>query len=522
MSFSKFFDNPFVKTKITSADVKPPEMILGYLLGPFGALISNATFASYLNRYYSDILGWTDSARFGVFSALLPMISVLFVIIGNLFVGRLLDRTRTSQGKARPYLLLSAPLVVTAIITLFVVPRDAPPALQMAWIAVSYNLYYAVSYPFYYTAHSSLVALSTRNSNDRGLLATLSNASGVAAAGIGASILVPVLLNDFLFVPGADGGIDAAASYGNWKIAMAVLCVTTLTGILIEYYFSRERITEETIKMEAAEKQVSMAEQIKACTGSGYWWMMILYFLLFQFGGLVKNGSMTYYCTWMFEDIAPGTAQGLLGAIGGIPTAVGMILAWPIAGRLGKQRSVAIGLTVSVIGGLVSFLDVHSFLMVCIGIILKGIGSIPAMYVTLALFSDVLDHLEAKNGFRSDGFAMSVYGSIMVGLTGLGSGVINVLLSSAGYDAGFAAQQESVETMLVVCYLAIELVCYAACAVLMSFLKVENHMDEDHRIILENQKAAVLAAGGEWITPEERLRREQEESEKPAAKRSHR
>ena len=71
---------------------------------------------------------------------------------------------------------------MVAIVTLFIVPKDASPILQMAWIAISYNLYYAVSYPFYYTAHSSLVALSTRNSNDRGLLATLSNASGVAAA----------------------------------------------------------------------------------------------------------------------------------------------------------------------------------------------------------------------------------------------------------------------------------------------------------------------------------------------------
>lgn len=517
MRFSKFFDNPLVKTKITSANVKPPEMILGYLLGPFCALISNATFGSYLNRYYSDILGWTDATRFGVFSALLPMISVIFVIIGNLFVGRLLDKTRTAQGKARPYLLLSAPLVMVAIVTLFIVPKDASPMLQMAWIAISYNLYYAVSYPFYYTAHSSLVALSTRNSNDRGLLATLSNASGVAAVGIGASILIPMLLNDFLFVPKADGGIDAAASYANWKIAMVVLCVTTLIGILIEYYFSRERITEESMKMEAEEKQVSMMEQIKACTGNNYWWIIILYFLLFQFGGLVKNGSMTYYCTWVFEGISPGTAQGLLGAIGGIPTAVGMILAWPIANKLGKQRSVVLGLAISVIGGLVSFLNVHSFVIVCIGIILKGIGSIPAMYVTLALLSDVLDHLEAKNGFRSDGFTMSVYGAIMVGMTGLGSGVINMLLSSAGYDASLATQPGSVETMLVICYLGIELVCYAIIVVLMSFLKVEKHIDEDHKTILENQKAAVLAAGGEWIEPEERLRREQEEAERLAA-----
>ena len=58
----------------------------------------------------------------------------------------------------------------------------------------------------------------------------------------------------------------------------------------------------------------------------------------------------------------------------------------------------------------------------------EGIGSIPAVYVTMALLSDVLDHLEAKNGFRSDGFTMSVYSSIMVGLSGLCIGVLNSFL----------------------------------------------------------------------------------------------
>ena len=123
---------------------------------PFCALISNAIFGSYLNRYYSDVLVWTDTSRFGNFSALLPILSVICVIIGNLVVGRLMDSTKSSQGKARPYLILSAPLLAVAIITLFVVPKTAAPAMQMVWIAVSYNLYYSVAYPLYYTAHSSL------------------------------------------------------------------------------------------------------------------------------------------------------------------------------------------------------------------------------------------------------------------------------------------------------------------------------------------------------------------------------
>ena len=105
-----------------------------------------------------------------------------------------------------------------------------------------------------------------------------------------------------------------------------------------------------------------------------------------------------------------------------------MVVAWPIARKLGKKRAVVTGLCFSVVGGLVCFLNVHSFGMVAASMVLKGIGSIPAVYVTMALLSDVLDHLEAKNGFRSDGFTMSVYSSIMVGLSGLCIGVLNSCL----------------------------------------------------------------------------------------------
>ena len=127
MEKNQFFDNPLMRTKITSANVKPKEMILGYFLGPFCAFISNAIFGAYLNRYYSDVLGWTDTAKFGIFSAVLPMVSVIFVILGNLLVGRLIDNTRTSQGKARPYMLLSAPLVTIAIALLFLTPQNGSP-----------------------------------------------------------------------------------------------------------------------------------------------------------------------------------------------------------------------------------------------------------------------------------------------------------------------------------------------------------------------------------------------------------
>ena len=516
MSLNKIFNLPVFKTKITSANVKTPEMLIGYFIAPFSALISNAIFGSYLNRYYSDIIGWTDATKFGMFSTLLPILSTILILVGNLWIGRLIDNTRTSQGKARPYMLISVPLVTLAIALIFITPENVSPKIQMIWIALSYNLYYAFSYPFFYTSHSSMVSLSTRNSKDRGVLATMSNASFVAAVGIGASIIVPTFLQKYLFVS-LNGTIDPVSSYQNWKIVMIALCIVTFFAILLEYYFTRERITEENVKLQIKEEPLSLGQQAKVCINNKYWWIIIGHFFLFQLGGLIKNGSMSYYTRWMFtgitDEASAGVAMGALGLIGGLPTAIGMVIAWPLAKKLGKRKAILIGLIISILGALVSFIDVHNFVIVCIGIVLKGVGSIPAMYVTLALLSDVLDHLEAKNGFRSDGFTMSVYSAIMVGLIGLGSGIINFLLSSSGYDPTNFIQNESVQNILVLSFLGIEIICYTIIVFLMIFLDVEKNIEKDHAQILEFQKSAVLAKGGEWIPPAERLKIEQDEAD---------
>ena len=529
-------------TRITSSNVKIQEMLFGYLAAPFCAMISNAVFGSYLNRYYVDVLGWT---RFGVFATLLPMISSIVVILGNLMVGQWIDNTRTKAGKARPYLLISIPLVAVAMILMFMTPTAAAAPYQMIWIAVTYNLYYALAYPCYYTAHSSLVSLSTRNANQRGLLATLSNASTVAAAGVGASIIAPILLQPLMFVSGPNG-IDVVASYANWRIISIAFALLSAVGIILEYFFTRERITEEALALNLKEEKIPMKKHIEACTKDKYWWLVILFILVFQFGQLCKNSSMSFYSRWMFDSVvnsanpesASAAIMSTLGLVGGLPAALGMFVAWPLANKLGKKRSIVIGLVIAAVGGLVAFINVNSFPIVCTAVVLKGIGIIPAQYVMLALISDILDHLEAKNGFRSDGFTMSLYSSIMVGLGGLGMGIINAMLTFSGYvNTGYAVDPATVtmiedvsawtgdiiyrqmggtEQVLAFVYLAVDIIAGVISILLLWKMDVEKYVADDQKTIVEHQKAAVLAEGGTWIDPQERARMEQEEADRQA------
>lgn len=521
MKFGKLFENPALKSRITSSNVKIQEMAIGYFLAPMCAMLANSIFGAYLSRYYSDVLGWT---KFGAFAALLPIVSVAFVVAGNLMIGRWIDNTSTPAGKARPYLLLSIPLLAAAILLMFMVPTEGSNIVQMIFIAITYNFYYAIAYPCYYTAHSSMVSLSTRNANQRGLLATLSNAGMVAAAGVGASILVPILLQSKLFVVGADGVLDIAASYNNWRVVSIILALLTAAGILLEYLFTRERITEEAAKLNLKKETIPSSKHMQVCMKEPYWWMVIGFILIFQAGQLVKNTSMSYYVRWMFDSVlkasnpeaSSGALMSTLGLIGGLPSAVGMVIAWPLASKLGKKRAIIIGLAFALVGGLVAFINVHSFGVVCVGVVLKAIGIIPAQYVMLAVLSDVLDHLEAKHGFRSDGFSMSIYGAIMVGLLGLAIGIVNGVLSASGYDATLAQQTPGTERMIIFVYLMMDVISFALSIIVMWRMNVEKHAKEDHDAIIARQKAAVLAEGGEWIEPEVRAKLEQEQADREA------
>lgn len=522
-----FFDNPLLSTKVKSAKAKIfPEGALGYFVGPTLALLSNSILSGYLNKYMTDVLNMTVWAK--DFLTWLPIISVIFVVLGNIVVGRLMDHSKTRAGKARPILLLSAVLSVVALIVLFIATpfkTEASPdsIITLVVFAIGYNLWFAVAYPFYYTPHSSLVTLSTRNSTDRSLLATISNATALAAMGL-TSMILPFFMG-LLFVDNGNG-IDPQKSYHNWQIFVIALMIITFIGTIIEYYFTRERITEESFSLQQGDgaeqkKAVSLSKQAKVCLKDKYWWIIICFFFLYQLGGMLKNCSQIYYCqSWFpingeYSAANGGTFQGTLSIIGAIPTAVGMLLVWPLANKIGKGKSILFGAFISVIGGAIGFINPSNFALVTTSFVIKALGSTPAMYISLALMADMLDHEEAVYGIRTDGLTMTVYGAIMAGMTGIANGIINAVLVAAGYNsANLKENLGNVQQATLWTFIGGETICYACIAILFFFMNVEKFSKIDHETIVADQKAAAEAKGITYVSAEETLKLQEEESKR--------
>ena len=117
----------------------------------------NAVLASYLNVYYTDVLKLTGVWG-GAFLAVFPIVSKIIDALTNVVMGQIIERTHTAQGKARPWLLVSAPLVTVTGILLFTVPA-ASQGVQVVWVMLSYNLFYSFAYTMYNMSHNLMVCL---------------------------------------------------------------------------------------------------------------------------------------------------------------------------------------------------------------------------------------------------------------------------------------------------------------------------------------------------------------------------
>ena len=559
-----FFETRLMRSKIKSPTVSLfPEAGLGYLLGPILALVGNGVINIWLVQYWQRVLGFESWNK--LFGTLLPIISSIIIIAGNILVGRLMERKPSLAGKARPLILLGMPLILVSMLILFIIPFPSAVATEASteaasWsnggflasimAAVGYILYYSFAWPMYYTSHSALVNLSTRDAGKRGLLGTAIMAAQLAAAGVSGmagGVLIDLLgllpkynytasyiaahtkelqgvtfTNSFAklmedgLVEGTDFTTEITRAQANqkWLILMLVMIGALIVGCILEYFFTRERITEEQIKNAEAKsdsakevKKATMSQQIKICLKDKFWWLLMIFWFLYQFGGMMKNNAMSF-----FSDAMTGGASvsSLINTVGAIPTALGMAIVWPLATKLTKSKTIALGGVVAAVAGFAAYacmfvnadavkgISVASF---CI----KALGTAPAMYISIALMANVLDHQEAVHGVRTDAFTMAVYGSIMVAMSGICNGIIAGL--TAAFPAGDAAK--FVTTTLA---FGVEAFCYLVIAVMFLFMNVEKFSNVDAKAIVADQKAEILANNGEWVEPEERAKQEEAEN----------
>lgn len=476
MTQLKLVERGIFQSRVHSEEVQPAEKWLGYLLGPAGALLLNAVLATYLNVYYTDVLKLTHVWG-GAFLVVFPIVSKIIDAITNVCMGYIIDRTHTREGKARPWLLLSAPLLTATGILLFTVPRGSE-TVQVIWVMVSYNLFYSFAYTIFNMSHGLMVPLSIRDTTQRGSLSVFNQISNIMMTGILVALVFPMVIMPII---GAD--------QGKWIALMSLLSILALPLTLVEYYFTKERVTLETQAEEAV--PVPLKQQLKAIFTDRYMLLIYAYFLVYILGTSIKNLSLVYYCNYVLGTYNDGMTQTLISVIGGVPMGIGIFAVWPLAKKFGKRNVTLAGFLLYAIGSAICWMFPTDMIVVLVGQFIKNIGGLPCSYVFMAMFADVLDHMEWKNNFRCDGIAMSVYNIISVAMVGVCTGIFNGLLAQTGYVAPeivngvtvAAEQTAAVKNAITFGFVGLEVFTGIILAVLLIFLNVEKTIGREQQEI---------------------------------------
>lgn len=500
---TKIIDSKIFDSRIHSKNVTNKEKWLGYLLGPCGALLLNAVLATYLNVFYTDVLN-LSAVWSGTFLVIFPLISKIIDAATNVLMGYIIDRTKTRQGKARPWILLSSILVAITGILLFIVP-SGNTTIQVVWVIISYNLFYSFAYTIFNMSHNLMCPLSTRNTIQRGSLSVFNQISSIMMSGILVALIFPMLVMPALGV-----------NQNKWILVMSILSIISLPLTLLEYYFTKERVTEENHKED--DKKIPFLLQLRIVLTDKYMIIMFIYFLIYTLGSSLKNLGLVYYCNYVLGTYNDGSTQTLVSVIGGIPMGIGIFAVWPLAKRFGKRNVTALGFILYALGSAICWMMPTNLAIVLVGQFIKNIGGLPCAYVFMALFADGLDHLEWKSGIRCDGVAMSVYNIIAVAIIGVATSIFNAMLSASGYVAPSivdgqtvaAVQSDLCKNVITFSFVGLETITGVVLAILLLFLNVEKTINRKQANIKEYQRQLAENKGVEYIDPEVLAAREEE------------
>ena len=212
-------------------------------------------------------------------------------------------------------------------------------------------------------------------------------------------------------------------------------------------------------------------------------------------GALLLNAVLATYLNVYYTDVLKltGVWNGVFLMILGI----GIFAVWPLAKKFGKRNVTMAGFVFYSIGGAICWIAPKNLVLVLIGQFIKNIGGLPCAYVFMALFADVLDHIEWKYSFRCDGLSASIYSVITTISVGISSGIMNFSMANTGYIAPEyieatgetigAVQNAATQNMFTFFFVGIEVITAVILIALLKHLDVEKHIEKKQAEIKARQ-----------------------------------
>lgn len=429
---------------------------IGYGSGDVAGNCVYAMLTAFMMIYLTDTVGLS----MGIVSTLIA-VSKIFDGVSDFFFGRMIDKTHTKMGKARPWMLWPYIGCAVALVACFSIPTSWGDTSQYIFFFIAYTLLNAVFFTANNIAYASLTALITKNTSERVQLGSFRFIFAFATKIFIEAITIHA-------VSWLGGGAFA------WRtIAITYALIGLITNTISVFSVKELPETDENIDYEHEEEhKLTFFKSFKLLLKNKYYVIICATYIITQLYASVI-GMGTYYAKYILGN--EGLFSDLSLAIN-ITMVVALIALPMVIQKMGGMYKLNMfGYLVAVIGRL--------------GVMVAGyMGSIPLMLAftalaTLgiaplqgdmnALIASCSEHTTLTTGHRLDGMMYSC-SSLGIKLGGaFGTAVCGWLLDAAGYIENAVTQTPATMNMLQFLYLwAPAILCFIV-MVLLYFLKVE-------------------------------------------------
>lgn len=510
------FERPFMDSRAQTENISTKEWVLGHLIGPLGLIFVVNTIAALVEKFFTQqtgaIYGVDNIAmiqRMGsVYEVVMTAAKILAMFTG-LLNGWLIQHTQSRQGRMRPWHLIFGfvSIIIGCLIFLFPGTKTMGDAY---WYYFFFLLicYHTVGSSYFYLFRDTICSLTTRDSKEKTKISFIRKMSWTLLSGI----VIGMVFNMVLLPLWLEKDING------YPVLMIILSVCAVPLLLLEYFYTRERVTEDVAVEYSSldETKIPLRDQMKALLSNRYFVILIVIATLSGIVDNYKGGNVQYfYIKFMLNGENNAFMYTIYQTVTGTPLGLGAFLIYPLVKKFGIKNITVGGYALVLVGSVVGWLFPSNLTVALVAGFVRNIGWLPNAYIFATLLCFAYDSIEYKSHLRLEGL-MGV--AIITALQSLiyapfAGGFESSILHMGFVDAVGVTPGAEVTSFMTSSFYLFDAALALAVVILLPFVDVEKHLSEINSELLRRKKEAVLASGGTWIDPEEQKRIDEEKED---------
>lgn len=509
------FEKDFMNSKATTNAVSTKEWVLGHLIGPLGLIFVVNTIAALVEKFFTQQTGAMYGAQNvamiqqmgGVYEIVMTAAKVLAVGMG-LLSGWLIQHTESKQGRMRPWHLIFGFVSIIIGCLIFLFPGNTLGEAYWYYFFFLLICYHTVGSCYFYLFRDTICSLTTRDPKEKTHIQFIRKMSWTLLSGI----VIGMVFNMVVLPLWLEKDIMG------YPILMVTMSVIAIPLLLLEYFYTRERITEDVaVEHDRLDEQkIPLRDQMKALLSNKYFVILIIIATVSGIVDNFKGGNVQYfYIKFMLGGAENPLMYTIYQVVTGVPLGIGAFAIYPLAKKVGIKNLTVGGYALVLIGSIMGWMFPDQMIPAMVGGFLRNVGWLPNAYIFATLLCFAYDSVEYKSHMRLEGM-MGV--AVITALQALiyapfAGGFESTILRLGFVDVEGVIPSVEVTNFMTLSFYLFDAILAAVVVILLPFVDVEKKLPEINAELLRRKKEAVLARGEEWIDPEEQERLDAERAD---------